>query len=77
MGQLTFDDAVKIAIGCTDYGGGYRGNAEHYAIYQHGIETVISALTCAADKGISNYQVRMLHAIGESSKSNQTDQQHG
>lgn len=38
----TFADALRIARGCTDYGGGHSG-AAHEA-YQHGIRTVIQAL---------------------------------
>ncbi len=62
--ELTFDDALRIARGCTDYGGGYRGNAEHYEIYQHGIQTVINALTAASKTGLDNMQTRALHSMG-------------
>ena len=62
--EMTFDDALKIAKGCTDYGGGYRGNAEQYEIYQHGIQTVINALNGAKKSGIENTQVRALHSMG-------------
>jgi len=63
--NLKFDDAVQIARGCTDYGGGYRGNPEHYEIYQHGIQTVITALTAASKKGLEDTQVAVLHSIGD------------
>ncbi len=62
--ELTFDDALRIARGCTDYGGGYRGNAEHYEIYQHGIQTVINALTAASKTGLDDMQTRALHSMG-------------
>jgi len=44
--QLTFEDALQIARGCKDYGGGYRGG-DHYEAFQHGIQTVINALWVA------------------------------
>jgi hypothetical protein len=40
---LTFGDAVKIARGCTDYGGGHHSDG-HMEAFQHGIQTVINAL---------------------------------
>lgn len=61
---LRFDDALRIARGCTDYGGGYRGNAEQYEAYQHGIQTVISALTSASKTGLEDTQTAALHAMG-------------
>lgn len=64
MRKLTFEDALKIARGCTDYGGGYRGNQEHFEIYQHGIQTVINALTGAANSGLEDMQVAALHRMG-------------
>lgn len=62
--SLSFDDALKIAHGCTDYGGGYRGNQEHYEIYQHGIQTVINALMAASKNKLDDAQVSVLHRIG-------------
>lgn len=64
LGALTFADAISIARGCTDYGGGYRSDAEQFEIYQHGIQTVINALTRAAKGGLNNMQVRVLHRMG-------------
>ncbi len=61
---LRFEDALRIARGCTDYGGGYRGNAEQYEIYQHGIQTVINALTAASKNGLKDSQTAALHAMG-------------
>lgn len=63
-GGLEFSDAVRIARGCTDYGGGHRSNAEHYEIYQHGIQTVINSLECAEKRGLNDTQVLALHALG-------------
>ena len=60
---LTFDDAVRIAQGCTDYGGGYRGTPEFDA-YQDGISTVIAALKAAEKRGVEDTQVAALHRIG-------------
>ena len=62
--ELTFEDALRIARGCTDYGGGHRSNPEHYEIYQHGIQTVINALTAASKTGLEDMQTRALHAMG-------------
>jgi hypothetical protein len=60
---LPFSDALRIARGCTDYGGGYRGT-EHYGAYQDGIKTVIASLEAAFRKGLSDPQVAALRAIG-------------
>ena len=62
--ELTFEDALRIARGCTDYGGGYRSNAEQFEIYQHGIQTVINALTAASKTGLEDTQTAALHAMG-------------
>lgn len=61
---LTFDDAVRIARGCTDYGGGYRGLPELFEAYQAGISTVVTALTAARNEGMADSQVRALHSMG-------------
>ena len=63
--SLTFNDALLIAKGCTDYSGGYRSNPEQFEAYQHGIQTVITALTAAGNKGLSDTQINALHKIGE------------
>lgn len=65
MSNLKFADAVRIARGCTDYGGGYVGDAESHAIYQHGIQTVINALEGAEERGLKDTQTRALHQLGE------------
>lgn len=70
--ELTFEDALRIARGCTDYGGGHRGNAEHYEIYQHGIQTVINALTTASKTGLEDMQTRALHTMGANARLNGT-----
>lgn len=62
--KLTFDDALRIARGCTDYGGGYRSNPEHFEIYQNGIKTVINALTAASKRGLDDTQIATLHTMG-------------
>ena len=61
---LTFNDALLIARGCTDYCGGYVYNKEHYEIFQHGIQTVINALTAAREKGLSDTQTYALYVMG-------------
>lgn len=60
---LTFLDAVKIARGCLDYGGGYRHNGEMLAIYHNGIKTVIKVLQNTFDKGLDT-QSAALHFLG-------------
>ena len=62
--ELTFEDALRIARGCTDYGGGFRGNAEQFEIYQNGIQTVINALTSASKTGLDDTQIMALHSMG-------------
>lgn len=61
---LQFADAVRIAKGCTDYGGGYRVDAALSEAYQSGIATVINALQAAQRSGMADSQVRALHGIG-------------
>jgi uncharacterized protein (DUF433 family) len=60
----TFDDAVRIARGCLDYGGGYRALDDSLAIFHHGIQTVINALEGAAKNGHKDTQVAALHRMG-------------
>jgi hypothetical protein len=52
--SLTFDDALRIARGCTDYGGGHRHDPREFEVYQHGIQTVINALTAASERGLAD-----------------------
>lgn len=59
---LTFADAVRIARGCTDYGGGYRGTPE-FGAYQDGINTVIASLEAAEKRGLADTQVAALFSI--------------
>ena len=68
--ELTFEDALRIARGCTDYGGGHCSNPEHYEIYQHGIQTVINALTAASKTGLEDMQTRALHTMGANCRNN-------
>ena len=62
--MLTFDDALRIAKGCFDYGGGYRSNDGELGIFHHGIKTVVNALEGARKSGMSDLQSRVLHRIG-------------
>jgi hypothetical protein len=57
-------DVLAICHGCKDYGGGYRGNKEHYEIYQHGIQTVINAMNSAMKCDPSNTQSNATMNIG-------------
>lgn len=61
---LSFNDAVRIARGCTDYGGGHRSDGMMDA-YQHGIQTVINALEAAERNGLEDSQIAVLHHIGK------------
>lgn len=63
MDDPTFHDAVRIARGCTDYGGGHHYDG-HMEAYQHGIQTVINALESAERAGLRDTQVSVLHRIG-------------
>ena len=60
----SIQDAIKIAKGCLDYGGGYRGTPE-FEVYHHGIQTVINALKAAERNGTSDTQVNALVKMGE------------
>lgn len=62
--ELTFDDALRIAKGCTDYGGGCRHDKELFEVYQDGIQTVIAALDAAKRTGLKDTQTAALLAIG-------------
>ena len=64
----SIDDAITIAKGCLDYGGGYRGTPE-LEIYHHGIQTVINSLTAArrvGQTGENDTQVNALRRMGYS-----------
>lgn len=62
--ELGFDDAIAIAKGCFDYGGGYRSDEGKLEIFHHGIQTVVNALTAARKSGLADSQVAVLHCIG-------------
>lgn len=64
---LKFENAVNIAKGCHDYGGGYRHKAEA-DVFHHGIQTVINALEAASTSGIVDPQVATLHRMGSTDK---------
>lgn len=60
--QLTFEDALRVALACKDYGGGYR-SGEHYEVFQSGIETVIRVLGFAKTSGIKPSQIATLYVV--------------
>ena len=66
---LGFGDAVRIARGCLDYGGGYRSAEGHLEIYHHGIQTVINALEAAEKNGLADTQCAALWRIGREKQS--------
>jgi len=57
-------ECLNISNGCKDYGGGYRGNEEHFEIFQHGIQTVINSLNAYSKRGLNDTQVLALNRIG-------------
>lgn len=61
--SLEFSDAVRIARGCLDYGGGYRNDDGDLDIYHHGIQTVINALEAVEKRGMDS-QVKALWNMG-------------
>ena len=69
---LQFGDAVRIARGCLDYGGGYRGDTGKMEIFHHGIQTVINSLEAAQKRGLQDTQVAALHAMGKPNEKAQT-----
>jgi len=60
---LAFDDALAIAKGCFDYGGGHRTDGT-LGVFHHGIQTVVNALEAAKERGLADSQVAVLHRIG-------------
>ncbi len=62
-GMDALGDAIRIARGCLDYGGGHR-NDGHLDAFHHGIETACNALEAARTKGLADPQVRALHRMG-------------
>lgn len=71
-------DAIAIARGCLDYGGGYRSQEAALAAFHHGIQTVVNALTAAkkaADTEVNDTQVNALRRMGNSQQNAQGDSQ--
>lgn len=62
---LGFGDALRIARGCLDYGGGHRSDEGHLEIYHHGIQTVINALEAAEKNGLADTQCAALWRMGQ------------
>lgn len=69
---LSYDDALRIAKGCFDYGGGHRG--AELEIFHHGIQTVVNALEGAKRSRLSDLQSQVLHSIGSEQPSGQETQ---
>lgn len=61
---MTVEQLLQVARGCRDYGGGYRHDNNLYEAYQHGIGTVIRALTHALENQ-NDAQVRALLMMGK------------
>ena len=70
-GRLTLADAIQIARGCLDYGGGYRSSDRDLEIFHHGIQTVCNALTAAKEQGLGDTQVEALHSMGKAAQAEQ------
>lgn len=63
--KLTFDDAIALAKGCTDYSGGFRNDDAD--IFHNGIKTVVNVLESAKKEGgINSLQLANLHGRGQS-----------
>lgn len=56
--------AVEIARGCRDYGGGYRADDDKLAIYHHGMDTVERCLQAWAN-GEDSLQLRVVQSLGK------------
>ena len=64
----TIEGCVRVAKGCLDYGGGYRGDDDELKIFHHGIQTVVNSLNGLLKGGFSNTQVAALHRIGKNTE---------
>lgn len=65
--ELTFRDALTLAKGCRDYGGGWRTDAQA-EIYLHGIQTVVNVLESVLSKGFDS-QTAAVFAVGKEGES--------
>ena len=65
--SLDFGDALRIARGCHDFGGGHHTDG-HGAAYHHGIQTVINTLEAAEKSGLNDTQVAAVWNIGGEQK---------
>jgi len=63
-------DLLSVAMGCTDYGGGHRGDC--YDAFQHGIQTVVNVLKPRLS-GDDSYQMRVLKSVGDGLADNPRD----
>ena len=72
---LGFGDALRIARGCTDYGGGHHTDG-HMEAYQHGIQTVINALAGAAKYGLKDPQNAALWRMGAEKPNSEVRDEH-
>lgn len=68
---LGFGDALRIARGCLDYGGGHRSDEGHLEIFHHGIQTVINALEAAEKNGLADTQCAALWRMGREKPNDQ------
>lgn len=77
MRLLGFGDALRIARGCLDYGGGHRSDEGHLEIYHHGIQTVINALEAAEKNGLADTQCAALWRMGQEKPNDQAHRSAG
>lgn len=61
--DLLFADAITLAKGCSDYGGGHMTAATRNA-FQHGIQTVVNVLEGVAAKGGLDSQSSAVMRVG-------------
>lgn len=68
----TYEACLNIAKGCHDYNGGYHQKETNEA-YHHGIETVINCLKALKEKGLEDFQLKIVHDTGSNLDKNETE----
>lgn len=61
--RKALEEALAIARGCTDYGGGYRSDEERLGIYHHGMNTVERCIQAKLD-GDESLQIKTVESMG-------------
>ena len=63
MTEMSFDDAIKIAVGCGKFNGGFACGIERDA-FRLGIQTVVSVLKKAKIDGLEDEAIKDLWETG-------------